>query len=248
MFATFARRCARPELIDGEDYSCEEFIDSLADLRRVNRYLGGQRALFSRLFLIIEGLTQSRVRLLDVGTGSADLPIAVVETARRRGIEVEFVVLDLNEIATRQAQVQCADYPEISAIRADALHPPFLAGSFDIVLASLFLHHFETAQAARLVASLARVARVAVIINDLRRHPIAYYSAKLLTRLFSNNRLTRHDGALSVLRGFTEGDVAEISRLAGLPLHVSRHFPYRMVAIANSATLHGARVLAKASG
>src|ERR1051326_7145179 len=170
MFASFAERSNEPELIDGTNYSFDEFIKALADLRRINRYLGGQRALVQHLFPMIEALGSRRVRLLDVGTGSADIPAMIVEWARARGICIEFVVLDLNTYATQEAQAQTASYPEISIVQGDALQLPFAEGSFDFVLASLFIHHFETAEAARLIASFARAARVAFIINDLRRH------------------------------------------------------------------------------
>lgn len=227
----FSSRSTEPELIDGEDYSHAEFIETLADLRRFNSHLGGQRALFHYLLPRIETLGRRRVRLLDVGSGSADIPLAIVDWARERGIKLEFVVLDLNEIAIREAHKLCAAYPEIHTIRADALHSPFAPGSFDFVLASLFLHHFETPQAAKLISAFARTARVAVIINDLRRHPIAYYSIKLITRLFKCNRLVQHDAALSVLRGFTESDISEIAGLARVQLQVFRHFPYRLIVI-----------------
>jgi len=231
MFASFAQRSTEPELIDGTGYSFDEFVENLADLRRVNCYLGGKRALGRHLFPMIESLAGKRVRLLDVGTGSADIPAMVVEWARARGVEVEFVVLDLNEFAAREARAQTKGYPEISVVRADAMRLPFAERSFDFVLASLFLHHFETQPAAHLLTNFARLARVAFIINDLRRHPIAYYSIKLLTRLFTSNRLVRNDAAVSVLRGFTERDVAAIGRAAGLPLQTFRHFPYRLILI-----------------
>lgn len=231
MFSSFVNRSAELELMDGLGYSSDEFIDNLADLRRVNRYLGGQRALFTHLLPLIEQIRHRPVRLLDIGTGSADLPVAIVKWARRHDIELEFVVIDINEIAARQAHEISFDFPEITAIQADAMQPPFPARSFDFVVASLFLHHFETPQAAQLIANFARVARVAVLINDLRRHPIAYYTIKMLTWLFTTNRMMRHDAALSVMRGFTGRDVDEISRLAGTSLHIFRHFPYRLLAI-----------------
>lgn len=234
MFVSFAERSREAELMDGADYTEAEMIENLADLRRVNRYLGGGRALTRHLFPMIQTVwatSRRRVRLLDIGSGSADIPARIVDWARGRGIEVECVALDLNEIIATEARRQALNYPEIEVVRADAMKLPFEDHSFDFAMASLFLHHFESPQAARLIESFARVARVAFIINDLRRHPIAYYSIKLLTQIFTRNRLVRNDSAVSVMRGFTERDIAEIARSSRTELRVFRHFPYRFILI-----------------
>lgn len=231
---SFAKRSTEAELIDGSEFSDHEFVESLADLRRINRWLGGRRALFKHLFPMIEAIAatgRKRIRLLDVGTGSADIPTKIVDWARQRGVQIEFVVLDLNEVAACEAKTQTAAYPEIKTVCGDALNLPFADGSFDFVLASLFLHHFETPAAARLLKSFARVASKAFLVNDLRRHPLAYYTIKALTRIFTGNRLVRNDAAVSVLRGFGDSDITEIEQAANLSLEVFRHFPYRYIFI-----------------
>lgn len=229
--ANFEKRSNEAELMDGSDYSLDELVENLADLRRVNRYLGGQNALTKRLFPMIETLGRRKVRLLDIGTGSADIPQMIVEWARARGIDIEFVVLDLNRIAAQEARRQTIGYPEIDVVRADALRLPFADRSFDFVIASLFLHHFENSDAAQLLRGFARVARVAFLVNDLRRHPVAYYSIKLLTRVFTRNRLVRNDAAVSVLRGFSQCDIDEIERESRIKLQAYYHFPYRIILV-----------------
>jgi hypothetical protein len=140
-------------------------------------------------------------------------------------------VVDLHPLAVREARNWVVDYPEILVVQADAFQLPFVEGGFDFVMASLFLHHFEDEAAARLLQGFSQVARDAFLINDLRRHPLAYYSIRCLTWLFTNNRLVRHDAAVSVLRGFQDADWQKIAGLAGLSLKVHRHFPFRYLII-----------------
>jgi ubiquinone/menaquinone biosynthesis C-methylase UbiE len=235
----FRERSRELELIDGSEYGRAEYLDCLADLRRVNRYLGGHRSLAKHLFPMIRALkarigadndgTGRRIRLLDIGTGSADIPRTIVDWARAEMIEIDFVVVDLNHLAALEAKSEVADYPEIRVVQANALELPFADGGFDFVLASLFLHHFEDEDAAKLLRSFARVAGGAFIINDLRRHPIAWISIRVLTRIFTRNRLVRNDAAVSVLRGFTDVDLERIARMAGVVVTVDRHFPYRYI-------------------
>lgn len=227
----FSERSREPELIDGTDYAVAEFRDCLSDLRRINQLLGGQHALARHLFPMIEATGRQHIRLLDIGTGSADLPRMVVEWARQCGKRVDFVVVDLHPLAVREARNWVVDYPEILVVQADAFQLPFVEGGFDFVMASLFLHHFEDEAAARLLQGFSQVARDAFLINDLRRHPLAYYSIRCLTWLFTNNRLVRHDAAVSVLRGFQDADWQKIAGLAGLSLKVHRHFPFRYLII-----------------
>lgn len=233
LWREFRERSREPELMDGSDYGREEYFDCLADLRRVNRYLGGYRSLARHLFPLIREQARrhpgAKVRLLDIGTGSADIPRTVVDWARAEKIDVQFVVVDINQLAASAAADQVRDYPEIRAIRADALALPFADDGVDFVIASLFLHHFENEAAAALLRGFSRVAREAFVINDLRRHPLAWIAIILLTRIFTRNRLVRNDAAVSVKRGFTDEDIHRIVELAGVRVGVVRHFPYRYI-------------------
>src|SRR5262245_52856633 len=231
LFSLFRNRSNQAELMDGSDDTVDELVENLADLRRVNSCLGGGNALTSHLLPLIDNAGRNHLRILDVGTGSADIPQKIVKWARSRGIKLDFVVLDINEIVVREARSNSAGYPEICVVRSDANNLPFDDCSFDFVLASLFLHHFENQQAANLIRDFNRVARLRFIINDLRRHPIAYYSVKLMTQIFTRNRLVRNDACLSVLRGFTERDIDEIAGCSQMELRIFRHFPYRLIII-----------------
>ena len=193
--------------------SMEELEGSLADLRVVNRYLGSRRAVLKHLSAKVP--ENSSVTVLDVATGSADLPVAIVDWARRRGVSASITGLDINNCSVEVARVQTAGYPEIKLRVGDALNLPFSDGCFDFVLCSKTLHHMKDPDAVRLIQEAMRVARRGYIIMDLRRSWIAYGLIYLLTRIFTGNRITRYDGPLSVLKSFTTRELEALAASAG---------------------------------
>lgn len=195
-----------------EVYALEELEGSLADIRAVNRYLGDRRALLKHLVRKIGG---ADFTLLDIATGSADLPVAIADWARKAEIPAAITGIDNNERTIAVARRQTAGYPEITLEVADGLRLPFADKSFDFVLCSKTAHHLASADAERLLKEMLRVARRGYIVMDLRRSWIAYLLICLLTRLFTRNRLTRFDAPLSVLKSFTPGELANLASSAG---------------------------------
>ena len=214
MFPTPEKRKG-PELMDlpPETYSLEELDASLSDLRVVNRYLGDQRALLKHLAAKVGDRTS--FTLLDIATGSADLPVAIVDWARKAGISAAVTGVDLNERTVAIAGSHTAGYPEITLQVADGLSLPFPDKSFDIVICCKTSHHLTNQEVVRLIKEMLRVAKRGYILMDLRRSWIPFALIYLLTRIFIRNRLTRHDGPLSVLRSFTTTELAALSKMAG---------------------------------
>ena len=142
--------------------------------------------------------------LLDVGTGLGDIPCRAREEARRNGIELTTIGLDSAlELASAS---QCSiDF----AVCADALRLPFADNSIDIVMCSQVLHHFAGRQALELLREMDRVARVRVIVSDLRRSWIAAAGLWLVSFPLRFHAVSRHDGVVSVLRGFTPTELAD---------------------------------------
>ncbi len=193
--------------------SAEELEGSLADIRVVNRYLGDRRALLKHLSAKIDG--KEAVTVLDVATGSADLPVAIAEWARKKGIGIAITGVDINDRSIEIARKVAAGYPEIKLRTADGLDLPFPDRSFDFVLCSKTMHHMKDPEAIRLIQEVLRVARRGYIIMDLRRSWVAYALIYILTRIFTKNRMTRYDGPLSVLKSFTAGELARLASRAG---------------------------------
>jgi SAM-dependent methyltransferase len=225
-------RVDRAELLDLGAGSDDETAASLADLRRINRYLGGRATLLRHLGPRLAALGRPAV-VLDLGTGSADLPVAIARWCRAHGLPVRIVALELVERHLAAARRQVADYPEISLVRSDVFRLPGRRPAADFVVCSLLLHHFAPEQAAALLAAGYACARQALIVNDLDRSWLPWLGVKLLQPVFARSRLTQFDAGVSVLRAYTRTELEALSRLAGLPrARVSWHWPWRLALVA----------------
>jgi len=226
------RRTHAAEYLDEPGHDPRELEESLGHVAAVNHWLGGTRAVLRHVLpLLSPGRT---TQILDVGTGAADIPRAIVRAARRRSLAVRVVAADLHPQILAIARRETAAYPEITVERANALALPYPDDAFDLALLSLTLHHFEEEDQVRALRELARVSRGAVVVNELLRSRANYLGARLLAAtLWRRNRLTRHDGPLSVLRAFTAPELLSLARRAGLrEPRVHRHFFQRLVLVA----------------
>jgi ubiquinone/menaquinone biosynthesis C-methylase UbiE len=220
------------ELLDAPVHERAELEESLDQVAEVNALLGGRRAVWLALQPLL--LHDATTTILDVGTGSADIPIAIAARAARARAPVHITAADIHPQMREIAAERTAHLPAIAVADADALALPWDDDAFDVVLLSLTLHHFEDADQVTALREAARVARRAVIINELERGRANFYGARLLalTR-WRGNRLTRHDGPLSVLRAFTRAELAAAARAAGLHIiSLRRRFFFRLVLVA----------------
>jgi len=223
-------RSYKPELMDREGNAYEEQAGNLRDIARINRWLGGISSLRKPLDEMIRRDGLESFTLLDVGTGAGDVPQAMLEWARGRGLAAQAAALDLDAHMVRYALERGAGTLEL--LRADGFRLPFADASFDFVTSSLMFHHFPEERAERLLAEMARVARRAVIVNDLERHRIPWFVIKVLAAI-GGSPMVRHDGPLSVLRGWRPDELLTLTRYGGLEprARVKRMFPYRLVLV-----------------
>ena len=234
-----ARRAHAEELLDQPSHDMAELDQSLGHVASVNRWLGGVSAITSHVKQLLS--RRASVRLLDVATGSADIPVQIVQWARRHDYAVHVVATDIHPQMLEIAARRCRDFPEIRVENADALALPYDDGSFDASMLSLALHHFDGANQLRVLQEMARVSRDLVLVNDLERTTLNYLGARLLAATYwRGNRLTRHDGPLSVLRSFTRDELRAIGRAAGLGDNVVRHFFQRVVLIGDARSARSA--------
>ncbi|HYA27272.1 MAG TPA: methyltransferase domain-containing protein [Acidobacteriota bacterium] len=224
------KRSNESEMMDAPDQPVALLIDDLRNLRIINAYLGNYRNVLRGLKRLVG--VQKKFSLLDVGTGSADIPATIARWARRQRIGAHISGLEPNSVSLGQAAEQTREFPEISLLRADGMTLPFQPHSFDFVLASQLLHHYSEENIVGFLRSWAQVARQGIIVSDLIRHPLAYYSIHLLTRLFTRNVMTRTDGPLSVRRGLTMAEWRQLFRQAGVgSCEVHWAFPFRVLAL-----------------
>ena len=221
------------EIMDTGDYAPAELRSNLADLRFYNRWLGGARLIRREIARMLEAGGAGRaLSVLDVGTGSADIPIALERWGRSQGLEVRAEGVDSNADILKEARAYLArqDATRVSVRQADACHLPHAARSVDFVVCSNFLHHLDGEEARAALGEMGRVAARGVVAVDLQRSDGAWLNVWLLTRLSTRNRLTRSDGPLSVRRAFTVAEMLDVSRRAGLHgARVRAAGPVRMV-------------------
>ena len=196
---------------------------SLHDVTRSNTLLGGTRAVLSELARCLRDLGP-RASLLDVGTGLADIPRRARERARRLGVALAAFGVDEAESLAR-ATADSLD----GSVCADVRRLPFADGSVDVVTCSQLLHHFEDAEIPAVLRELDRVARGWVVVSDLRRSWLAALGFWLVSWPLGFHRVTRHDGFVSVLRGFTAEELRRhVLEATGHRADVRRHRGYRL--------------------
>lgn len=217
----------REELLDLNRGSMHEVRSSLRDIRRINTYLGGTRISRRAILTMLEQNELREANMLDVGTGLADVPLHIVHKAKRRGITLHAIGLDINARHLELAREEMQDAPKVLLLRADAFTLPLPDQSVDVVHSSLFLHHFREAQIVQLIHEFSRVARVGWVMNDLVRHGLPLWFFRTTWPIFARSYLTRLDGAASIRRAYTVSEMQRIVRtFEGAT--VRAHFPFRL--------------------
>jgi len=214
------RRVVTQEILDSPDCPPAEVEKSLRDLSRINRWFGGVATTRKLIESVAAKTEKKHFSLLEVAAGHGEVPKIAAQQLARQGFTLEITLLD---------RAQSHLLPGNHSIVADALALPFPENSFDLVSSSLFVHHLEPAEVARFANEALRVSRVAVLINDLIRHPLhlaLVYAGWPLMR----SHVSRVDGVASVRRAYVPDEVAVIvsNVKPAAKVAVSRHHLFRM--------------------
>jgi ubiquinone/menaquinone biosynthesis C-methylase UbiE len=227
-----------PELLDDQRLvaaSRDEVAESFREIRRLNRISGASWLVIRQTRAL---LPPSRGSVLDVGTGTADTPLAMLRWAARHGIHLSVTGLDVSPTMLEEARRLVGDAP-VSLVQGDARRLPFVAEEFDVAVSLGVLHHFDEEDAVQVLREMWRVSRFGIVVTDLERSYLHYWLARLSLRFLTHNRFTRQDGALSVLRAYTPDELRRLAERAGIPaLSVRRHLPVLQVLLARKVA-HG---------
>ena len=202
------------EIMDDLSISGEVINQTLRELNTINRTLGGNQISVSAFKKMIK--EETSVSLADLGCGGGDIMVEMARASKKLGVEATFVGIDANEHIVTYARNNTIDYGEISYQPINIFSDAFSQQKFDIIHCCLFVHHFTTEELVKLFKQFRKQARLGVIINDLHRHPLAYWSISLLTSLFSKSSMVKNDAAVSVARGFKKKELQEILSEAGI--------------------------------
>jgi SAM-dependent methyltransferase len=211
MFSDFAQRAQLEERMDDLSIQGPELEGALLSLERVNRLLGGHRLILGGLDTLWQHSSpKPKVwKVLDLGCGGGDTLRAIARWGYTRGRKLELVGWDANPNTAAYARERCAGCPSIEIQAADAFADPFPPG-VDVVLCSLFLHHFSEDEICSLIRKMHRSGIPFVLINDLHRTPLAYTAFQLFCAFFRIPNMARHDGLISIRKGFRRADWEEL--------------------------------------
>ncbi|MBV8354249.1 MAG: methyltransferase domain-containing protein [Candidatus Eremiobacteraeota bacterium] len=227
---SFARSDAR-ELMDAPVDSLSELEENLRDLERANRWFGGVAPIAHEI------RRRGARRILDVGCGGGDIARALARAARDRGESLSLTCLDSSEQILELARRRTGTNSDLTFVRGNGTRLPFGDGAFDLAFCSLVLHHAAPEEEAiALLRELRRVSRLTPIVADLYRSRAAYVAIWTFLHLASRNRLTVHDGPLSVRRAYTPAEAVELARAAGWKKPVARRTAwFRMIVLDEGA-------------
>jgi ubiquinone/menaquinone biosynthesis C-methylase UbiE len=209
----FAKRSYEKEILDQDSIPFADIEQNMRELDLINTWLGGHRISILGLKQLLGG--RRRILICEIGCGGGDNLRVLSRYCRRHGIDTEVVGVDINKhcIAMARAKWQGG--------QAEWMHSDYRQVTFDrrkpdIIFSSLFCHHFTDEELVSMIRWMEKNSTTGWYVNDLHRHPLAYYSIRWLTRRWSRSYLVKNDAPLSVLRGFTRAEWTTILEEAGI--------------------------------
>lgn len=206
------QRSDATEIMDDFSISGKILRSTLDTLAHINKWLGGNKVTLNGLKKVIKNHPKNEpITIIDLGCGGGDILRKVSKYGKKEGYTFKLVGVDANKDAVDYARELSKDYPEISFVACDIFSDAFESLQYDVVLTTLFLHHFKEDQIISMLSSLINKAKSGIVVNDLHRHPMAYYLFKLVC-ITIKNKMIIEDGLTSILRGFKRDELENFSK------------------------------------
>jgi 2-polyprenyl-3-methyl-5-hydroxy-6-metoxy-1,4-benzoquinol methylase len=216
------------EMMDRPQPVSAELERDLLRIRQLNRWFGSYRLLLSFMHRWIK--PSARIRVVDLATGSGDIPRLIANYARKIGAHVEIDAVDRQSATLEIARQLSTAYPEISYHQANVLEWNS-AETHDIVLCTLTLHHFSDEDAVKVLRRCRELSRRFVLVSDLRRGVLLQAGVHLLTAVIFREPMTRYDARLSAERAFSFSELRGLALRAGWPNFGHKKFRFARQAI-----------------
>ncbi|EAQ42772.1 methyltransferase domain-containing protein [Polaribacter sp. MED152] len=226
-FISTKQRTNKEELMDDFSIGGDLLRDTLDKLENINRWLGGNKVTINGLKKILENHSKEQeITIVDIGCGHGDILRDVAKFGRTHSFKFRLIGVDANPTAIAYANELSAAYPELTFETQDIFSDDFKAEKFDVVLATLFLHHFKEKELISFLNNTLNQTKIGVVVNDLHRHKLAYYLFMLLS-IFISNKMIIEDGLTSVLRGFKRKDLVKMSHKINVKPNISWKWAFR---------------------
>ena len=210
-FVNTAFRSEENEIMDDFTLEGEMFRDTLDKLETINRLLGGNVLTINGVKKLLKDQPKDQpITSIDLGCGHGDILRDLAKFGRKKGYMLKLIGIDANPDAIDYANELSKEYPELTFEAIDIFSDVFKKLKYDVVLCTLFLHHFKDDELISFLQPTVQSAKIGVVVNDLHRHRIAYFLFKIIG-LFIKNKMVREDGLTSILRAFKKRDLENIS-------------------------------------
>ena len=193
----------------------EVLVQTLKELKTINKLLGGNKVTTSALKKIVSNHPKKNYIIADIGCGGGDMIRIMANWAKKEGIHCQFLGVDANPNIIQTAKENLKDLHNVVFVCQNVFDEAFLKDKVDIITCTLFTHHFTDRELVSLFQNFMLKSSLGMVINDLHRHPLAYYSIRLLTQLFSKSPMVKNDGPLSVLRSFQRKELSYLIKTTG---------------------------------
>ena len=218
----------KDELMDDPSLDLENLRNAFTDINKINKVLLGNKITLDAVYKLVQKNPQVSYNIVDMGCGDGNMLRILALFLRKKGIKAKLIGIDLSEKGLQIARENSTEFHEITYLCQDILHLDPTDLNCDILLCTLVLHHFSTAQIYTFIHQFAKLSNIATVINDLRRSIVSHYLFKFCRSLFLKSYVAKHDGLLSIDSAFKKSDLfLYINQLQAYTHHISTKFLFR---------------------